>query len=62
MAAMIVQPYIAKGIKELNIPPVEPLEIPMVKLEQGTSAVNYKATLTNIKIYGLSNYRFQHLM
>jgi len=47
------------GIKELNFPAVEPLEIPMVKLEQGTGAVNYKATLTNIKIFGLSNYHFQ---
>lgn len=62
MATVIVQPYISQGIKELNIPAIEPLEIPMVKLEQGTPAVNYKATLTNIRIYGLSKYKFLNFM
>lgn len=31
----------------------------MVKLEQGTSAVNYKIKLTDLKIYGLGDYKFQ---
>ena len=31
----------------------------MVKLEQGTSAVNYKVKLTNLKIFGLGQYKFQ---
>uniref|UniRef100_A0A1B6C2E4 Lipid-binding serum glycoprotein N-terminal domain-containing protein n=1 Tax=Clastoptera arizonana TaxID=38151 RepID=A0A1B6C2E4_9HEMI len=38
---------------------VEPLVIPMIMLEQGTKAVNYKAKLKDIKVFGLSEYKFQ---
>nr|XP_018909208.1 PREDICTED: protein takeout-like [Bemisia tabaci] len=55
------KPYIAKGVPELNIPSVEPLHIPMVTLEQGTQAVNYKAKLKDLKVYGLSHYKFQKI-
>lgn len=44
------------GLPQYNIPSIEPLVVPMVMLEQGTQAVNYKAKLKNIKVYGLSNY------
>ncbi|XP_026280272.1 protein takeout-like [Frankliniella occidentalis] len=60
-ATVTLQPYIARGIPELNIPSVSPLNIPMVKLEQGTGAVNYKLKLTNLKIYGLGEYKFQQV-
>ncbi|KAK3912597.1 Protein takeout [Frankliniella fusca] len=60
-ATVTLQPYITKGIPELNIPSVSPLNIPMVKLEQGSGAVNYKLKLTNLKIYGLGNYKFQQV-
>jgi len=51
-----VGPFLAKGSPELNIPAIEPLIIPAITLEQGTQAINYKAVLTNLKIYGLSRY------
>ncbi|XP_075235679.1 protein takeout-like [Lycorma delicatula] len=57
-ATMIIRPYITKGIPELQIPAIDPLMIPMVMLEQGTQAVNYKAKLRNLKVYGLRNYQF----
>ncbi|XP_065203819.1 protein takeout-like [Planococcus citri] len=53
--------YLAKGVPELNIPAIEPLIIPKISLEQGTQAINYKATLTNLKIHGLSSYRIDDL-
>lgn len=53
--------YLAKGVPELNIPAIEPLHIPKISLEQGTQAINYKATLTNLKLYGLSHYKVEDL-
>ncbi|XKL60771.1 hypothetical protein PGB90_007828 [Kerria lacca] len=47
------------GVPDLNIPPIEPLLIPKISLQQGTQAINYKATLTNLKLYGLSNYKVE---
>lgn len=53
---------VCAGIPERNIPPIEPLSIPMVMLQQGTSAVNYKADLKDIKVYGLRNYQFKNIV
>ncbi|RZF36644.1 hypothetical protein LSTR_LSTR012323 [Laodelphax striatellus] len=61
-ATQVIRPYITKGIPELNIPPIDPLMIPMVMLEQGTPAVNYKAKLKNLKVFGLRNYMFDNVM
>lgn len=49
---------LAKGVPELNMPPVEPLNIPEIKLEQGTRALNFKAVLKNVKIHGMTSYKF----
>ncbi|XP_071439891.1 protein takeout-like [Hetaerina americana] len=56
-----VQPHIANGIPELVIPPMDPLNIPEIVLEQGTQAINYKCVLTNVKLHGLSDYKFSAL-
>ncbi|CAH1163962.1 unnamed protein product [Phaedon cochleariae] len=53
-----VKPFLAKGVPELSMPPLEPFIIPEVVLEQGTSALNFKATLTNVTIHGITNYKF----
>ncbi|KAG8238453.1 hypothetical protein J437_LFUL002910 [Ladona fulva] len=53
-----VQPHIANGVPEINVPPMDPLTIPEIKLQQGTQAVNYKCTLSNVKVRGLSQYKF----
>lgn len=53
---------IITGVADLNIPAIEPLLIPKISLEQGTQAINYKATLTNLKLYGLSSYRVEDLL
>ncbi|XP_054273334.1 protein takeout-like isoform X2 [Macrosteles quadrilineatus] len=62
LATDILRPYLAKGIPEHNIPPIEPLVIPMVMLQQGTSAVNYHANLKNIMVFGLANYQFKNVV
>ncbi|XP_069682366.1 protein takeout-like [Periplaneta americana] len=58
-ATVTLMPYVAKGIPELNIPPLEPLFIPMVKLNQATQSVNFQVALKNLKVYGLSYYVFR---
>ncbi|KAI5715479.1 hypothetical protein M8J77_016699 [Diaphorina citri] len=60
-ATVLAKPYIAKGVPSLSIPPVEPFGIPMIMLEQGTGAVNYKANLKDVKITGLSSYKFDEI-
>ncbi|XP_048521145.1 uncharacterized protein LOC109537269 isoform X1 [Dendroctonus ponderosae] len=57
-ATEMIRPYLAKGIPELKVPPFEPFNIPEIKLEQGTSALNFKALLKNVMAYGLTNYTF----
>ncbi|XP_066251415.1 uncharacterized protein [Euwallacea similis] len=53
-----VRPYLAKGVPELKIPSMEHLMIPQIELQQGTNALNFKATLKNIIIHGLTKYKF----
>lgn len=49
---------LAKGVPELKLPPFEPFNIPEIVLQQGTSALNFKATLQNVVAHGLGNYKF----
>lgn len=55
-----VRPFLIKGVPELQIPPMEPFLLPEASLEQGTQALNFKATLYNTSVYGLSNYNFTY--
>lgn len=49
------------GIPELYIPPLEPLMIPQIKMDQDTGAVYVHSTYRNIHIYGLSNFTIKSL-
>ncbi|XP_060517809.1 uncharacterized protein LOC132696792 [Cylas formicarius] len=53
-----VKPFLAEGVPSLKIPPFEPFQIPKIELAQGTRSLNFKAVLTNVLAYGLSNYKF----
>lgn len=57
-ATRLVKPYLAGGVPELKIPPLEPFTIPQIAFEQGTQAVNFKASLYNLSATGLTNYEF----
>lgn len=60
-ASEVLRPHLKKGIPEIGITEVDPLVIPMVKLEQSTNSMNYKAMLKNVTVYGLSTYKFTDL-
>ncbi|PNF31867.1 hypothetical protein B7P43_G07915 [Cryptotermes secundus] len=51
-----LRPYIAAGIPELSVPPMEPLVIPRLAMENGNGAVRVRATFNNMTIRGGSNY------
>ncbi|KAG5895537.1 hypothetical protein JTB14_010681 [Gonioctena quinquepunctata] len=53
-----VKPFMARGVPELNVPPMEPFLIPEIVLEQGTSALNFKAKLKDVLVHGLADYKF----
>lgn len=40
------------------MPQLEPFKIPEILLEQGTSALNFKALLKDIWAHGLTDYTF----
>jgi len=51
-----IQPYLVKGISELEVPPIEPLVIPELKMENGQGPVRVRAIFTNITTIGPGNY------
>ncbi|KDR14106.1 Protein takeout [Zootermopsis nevadensis] len=51
-----LRPYIADGIPELSVPPMEPLVIPLLMMENGNGAVRVRAAFNNMTIRGASNY------
>lgn len=55
-AANYVKPFLIKGIPELGIKPISPYYISEVSFDQGTPAINFKATLSNISLFGLDTY------
>lgn len=55
-ATETVKPFLIKGVPELNVPTIEPLIIPSIELEQGSQALNFKASLMNVTVHGLSSY------
>lgn len=57
-ATETVKPFLAKGVPEVSLPPLEPFNIPEVTLQQGTSSLNFKAVLKNLWVRGLTDYTF----
>lgn len=51
-----LRPYLAKGLPELQVPPVEPLVIDELAMENNAGAVRIKALFTNITAKGPSNF------
>lgn len=59
-ATETVKPFLVAGVPELGINPIEPYLIPQIDLEQGTDALNFKATIKNVSLSGLSSYKFDY--
>ncbi|KAF7387187.1 hypothetical protein HZH68_012864 [Vespula germanica] len=51
-----LKPYLVKGIPELDLPPIEPLTIPELGMENGQGAVRVSALFSNITVLGAGNY------
>ncbi|XP_076683078.1 protein takeout [Andrena cerasifolii] len=51
-----LQPYLLKGISDLDLPPIEPLVIPELRMENGHGAVRIRALFSNITVIGAGNY------
>ncbi|XP_053972525.1 uncharacterized protein LOC128873180 [Hylaeus volcanicus] len=51
-----LQPYLLKGIPDLDLPPIEPLIIPELGMENGQGAVRIRALFSNITVIGAGNY------
>ncbi|XP_011309495.1 protein takeout [Fopius arisanus] len=51
-----LKPYLIKGIPELELPPIEPLTIPQLGMENGQGAVRVSALFSNITAIGPGNY------
>lgn len=49
-------PMLSKGIPELFIPPLDPLLIPEVTLEENSGAVVFSSSYKNISVKGLSRF------
>ncbi|KAL5278517.1 hypothetical protein ACFFRR_003257 [Megaselia abdita] len=49
-------PMLSKGIPELFIPPLDPLHIPEVTLEENSGAVVFSSSYKNISVKGLSRF------
>lgn len=51
-----LRPYLVSGIKDIDVPSIDPLEIDKLVMENGHGAVRVKATFSNVTVNGASNY------
>ncbi|XP_047521226.1 uncharacterized protein LOC125060387 [Pieris napi] len=51
-----LRPYLARGLTDLDVPPVEPLLIDRLVMENSAGPVRVTATFSNITVIGPSNY------
>ncbi|XP_032681342.1 uncharacterized protein LOC116848888 [Odontomachus brunneus] len=51
-----IRPYLVNGIPELDLPSIEPLVIPELKIENGQGPVRIRALFNNITAIGPGNY------
>ncbi|VVC90727.1 uncharacterized protein LOC126965873 [Leptidea sinapis] len=60
-AIEVVKPRIINGVPELNIPSLEPFNVPTLKLDRTGSNLRLKATVKNMKVYGGSNFKIEKI-
>jgi len=56
-----IKPRLRDGIKELDVPGLEPLHIPDVDIFRGADAPGFRAVLRDIDIYGASDFQLTKL-
>nr|XP_022919098.1 circadian clock-controlled protein-like [Onthophagus taurus] len=56
-----LRPYLIGGLKDINVPSIDPLEIERLVMENGQGPFRIKALFTNITVYGASNYSIANI-
>ncbi|CAG9859244.1 unnamed protein product [Phyllotreta striolata] len=56
-----LRPYLEKGIKEIELPSVEPFKMDELTLSFTTGPNGYKVSLKNIDVFGASRFRVETL-
>lgn len=56
-----LKPRLMVGMPELFIPPMEPLTIPEIKMDQDSGAIYLHSTYKNVKITGISKHKLNDL-
>ncbi|KAL7728543.1 hypothetical protein ACLKA6_012548 [Drosophila palustris] len=56
-----LKPRLMNGIPELFIPPMEPLTVPEIKMDQDSGAIFLHSTYRNVKITGMSRHKLNDL-
>lgn len=56
-----ITPQLVKGIPSLKLPPLDPLALPSLVVDRNLEALKVKANLTNIRVYGGTNYLIDEL-
>ncbi|XP_062125032.1 uncharacterized protein LOC133838086 [Drosophila sulfurigaster albostrigata] len=56
-----LRPYLASGIPEIELPPVEPFKMDSLALQLTEGPQGYKITLKNMDAYGASSYEVKSL-
>ncbi|GLG92741.1 Circadian clock-controlled protein [Gryllus bimaculatus] len=51
-----LRPYLQKGIPELQLPPLEPMRVDNLAMENGNGAVRVRAVFSDVDVRGASNY------
>ncbi|KAM8704551.1 hypothetical protein ACLKA7_009064 [Drosophila subpalustris] len=56
-----LRPYLASGIPEIELPPVEPFKMDSLALQLTEGPQGYKITLKNMEAFGASNFEVKSL-
>ncbi|KAH8420923.1 hypothetical protein KR222_009836, partial [Zaprionus bogoriensis] len=56
-----LKPRLMEGMPELFIPPMEPLRVPEIKMDQDSGAIYLHSTYKNVKITGISKHKLNDL-
>lgn len=56
-----LRPFLGKGLPELNVPPMEPLFVDELSMDNDAGAVRIKALFSDILAKGASNYTIKEV-
>ncbi|KAF5269251.1 hypothetical protein FQR65_LT02552 [Abscondita terminalis] len=56
-----LRPYLVAGLKDIDVPSIDPLFIPKINIENGNGPFRVRAFFSNVTAYGASNYTIQEI-